>query len=92
MAGGRYAGRMILGFGKRPTDDVDYEKLYRELRHTMQDIVIAHAAACYKHMTPEQLTAVQADWAKLIRGKGWAAFFTDEIPIAPAPRWQTMGE
>ena len=75
------------------TKQEDYERLYRELRGTMQDIVIAHAAACYKHMTPDQLTAVQAEWARLIRGRNWAPFFTDDaIPPRPAASWIARDE
>lgn len=80
---------MTLFLKKAPAKQEDFEKLYRELRSTMQEIVIAHAAACYKHMTPEQLLAVQAEWAKLIRGKGWAAFFADDSMPVGAPRWET---
>jgi hypothetical protein len=66
----------------------DYEQLYQELRRTMQDIVIAHASACYKHMTPEQMTAVQAEWARLIKGRNWAHFFMDDsVPVRPGPSW-----
>lgn len=67
-------------------DDTDYEALYRELRRTMQDIVIAHAAVAYKHMTTEQFVAVQAEWAQLIAGKGWAAFFSEDMPAPGARR------
>lgn len=78
---------MTLFLKKASAQQEDYEKLYRELRATMQEIVIAHAAACYKHMTPEQLVAVQAEWAKLIKGKGWAAFFADDsLPVAQPKR------
>ena len=78
---------MTLFLKKAPAKQEDYEKLYRELRSTMQEIVIAHAAACYKHMTPDQLVAVQAEWAKLIKGRGWAPFFADYSLQPAAPRW-----
>lgn len=58
----------------------------------MQNIVIAHAAICYKHMTAEQFAAVQADWAKLIRGKGWAGFFGDDNPPPAMPKWWVEAE
>jgi len=83
---------MTLFVKKAPAQQEDYETRYRELRATMQEIVIAHAAACYKHMTPEQLVAVQAEWARLIKGKGWANFFVDDsLPVA-APKWHTPPE
>ena len=83
---------MTLFLKKASAKQEDYEKLYRELRATMQEIVIAHAAACYKHMTPEQLVAVQAEWAKLIKGKGWAAFFADDSLPAAQPKMQVSPE
>lgn len=81
---------MTLFLKKAPAKQEDYETLYRELRATMQEIVIAHAAACYKHMTPEQLVLVQSEWAKLIKGRGWAAFFADDSMPMAAPKHHTV--
>lgn len=61
----------------------------RELRRTMQDIVIAHAATCFKHMNAEQLAAAQADWARVVQGRGWMPFFTDDGPLPAAPNIET---
>ena len=83
----------MMQFFKIPrAKEEDYEALYRELRRTMQDIVIAHAQVAYRHMNSEQFAAVQADWATLVKGKGWAGFFSDEAPgnVAPTPRWRSV--
>lgn len=67
----------------------DYERIYRDARRMMQDILIAHAAICYKHMTAEQFERVQAEWTRVVRGKGWAAFFADDsVPMAPPKGWR----
>src|SRR6185369_13411788 len=71
---------------KRETDDARS----RELRRTMQDIVIAHAMICYKHMTREQLEAARDEWAATVKGKGWAPFFADDDTPLPAPSWVAL--
>ncbi len=73
-------------FRRAKSNDAEYEARYRELRRTMQDIVIAHAAVAYKHMTPEQFSAVQEEWRKLVQGNGWASLFVDDT-LPPTPRW-----
>jgi hypothetical protein len=78
---------MIQLFRKRKPRAEDYEARYRELRRTMQDILIAHAAVAYKHMTPEQFAAVQEEWGRLIKGRNWGVLFVDDS-IAPGERWQ----
>jgi hypothetical protein len=64
----------------------------RELRRTMQNIVIAHAVICYKHMTTEQLEAAREEWAATVRGKGWAPFFADDDTPLPASSWVALPE
>jgi hypothetical protein len=72
-------------FGKKPpASAADCEARCRELQRTMQEIVIAHAAVCYKHLNTEQLAAVQREWAQLIRGRRWAEFFADTSAPLPA--------
>ena len=72
-------------FGKKSsTSAQDYEARSRELQRTMQEIVIAHAAICYKHLNSEQLSAVQSEWAQLIKGRRWAQFFADTSVPVPA--------
>jgi hypothetical protein len=68
------------------------EKRVRDLRRMMQDIVIAHAMVCYKHMTPEQLEAAREEWARVVKGKGWAPFFADDDAPLPAARVLTPPE
>lgn len=70
-----------------PAQPADYEQRYRELRQTMQNIVIAHAATCYKHMRPEQYELVREEWARIVKGKGWASFFVDDSVPLPAAAW-----
>jgi hypothetical protein len=77
---------MIQLFGKRNAGADDYEARYRALRRTMQDILIAHAAVAYKHMTPEQFAAVQDEWGQLIKGRNWGVLFADDA-IGPGERW-----
>lgn len=69
------------------------EARYRELRRTMQDIVIAHAAVCFQHMSREQLAAAQEEWARVVAGKGWEHFFIeDDGPLPAAPIVATPGQ
>jgi hypothetical protein len=72
-------------FGKKPPTSAEQcEARCRELQRTMQEIVIAHAAVCYKHLNTEQLEAVQREWAQLIKGRRWAEFFADTSAPLPA--------
>ena len=72
-------------FGKKPPISAEQcEARCRELQRTMQEIVIAHAAVCYKHLNTEQLEAVQREWAQLIKGRRWAEFFADTSAPLPA--------
>ena len=72
----------------RETDDARC----RELRATMQDIVIAHAIICHKHMTREQIEAAQEEWGATVKGKGWAPFFADDDTPLPGPNWVALPE
>lgn len=65
--------------------DHESEERARALRRMMQDIVIAHAIVCHKHMNAEQIGASQQEWAKMVKGKGWTPFFVgDDFPL-PGP-------
>jgi len=72
----------------RETDDAHC----REVRATMQDIVIAHTIICYKHMTREQIEAAQEEWGATVKGKGWAPFFADDDTPLPGPSWVALPE
>jgi len=81
---------MLKLFQSAPAPKVVDEARYRELRETMQNIVIAHAAICYKQLRPEQLAEVQAEWTAAIKGRGWAPFFAVDGILPGAPRaWDT---
>jgi hypothetical protein len=64
----------------------------RALRRTMQNIVIAHAMICYKHMAAEDLEAAREEWAATVKGKGWVSFFADDDTPLPAPSWEGLTE
>lgn len=81
----------MFSFLKSPPPP-ESDAAYRELRRTMQDIVLAHATICFKHLTQEQLVAVQAEWARVVRGRGWTPFFVDDGPPAPAPHIECATE
>lgn len=74
---------------KSSSSPAETDARFRELRRTMQDIVIAHAATCFKYMNQEQLSAAQAEWAQVVKGRGWLSFFTDDGPPPSAPNIET---
>ncbi len=83
---------MALFSKKAPVPPETDDARCRELRRTMQDIVIAHAMICYKHLGREELAAVHEEWAATVRGKGWAPFFANDDTPLPGPGWVASPE